>query len=115
MRLDITPGQCLYWRGECAVVRRIQEGGHEIVIQSVTGEVPTVTPAELLRENPDLVVIETNTEVDWKAAYLKALAAKAYTGDDSEEELYWQLMEMDESLTGDLEADLALLRERMNY
>lgn len=115
MKLDITPGQCLYWRGECAVVRRVQEGGREIVIQSATGEVPTVTPAELWRENPDLVVIEEESDVDWKKAYMKAVAAKTYTGDDSEEDLYWQLMEVEELLTGDLEQDVALLRDRMGY
>lgn len=116
MKLDITTSQIVWYEGEQAVIRRIDEGGQEITIQSVTGDVITVTPVELLRYNPDLVIEEEEVpEVDWREAYMWAVVARTWIGDDSEEDLYWNLREVLSQLTGQLQVDVEILRDRIGY
>ena len=113
MTLDITVGQIVWYEMEQATVRRVAKNGHEITIQSETGDVLVVSPCQLYPENQDIPVVEETSTVDWKQAYFRVLAQKAYTGDFDEEELFASAWEIESQLTGNLEEDVEKLWDKV--
>lgn len=58
IKLDITTSQIVWYEGEQGVIRHISRDGREITLSLETGCVVTVSPEELLYDNPDLVYEE---------------------------------------------------------
>ncbi len=56
IKLDISTSQLVWYKGNQATIRSISTSGREIGLQLETGgEFITVSPEELLEDNPDLV------------------------------------------------------------
>ena len=55
INLDISTSQLVWYKGNQATIRSISTSGREIGLQLETGEFITVSPEELLEDNPDLV------------------------------------------------------------
>ncbi len=58
IKLDISTSQIVWYEGEQGVIRHISKDGREIVLQMETGCTVTVSPEELLYDNPDIVYEE---------------------------------------------------------
>ena len=60
IKLDIATSQIVWYEGNQGVIRRISKDGKEIVLSLETGDVITVSPEELLYDNPDIVYEEVS-------------------------------------------------------
>lgn len=58
IKLDISTSQIVWYEGEQGVIRHISRDGREITLSLETGCIITVSPEELLYDNPDLVYEE---------------------------------------------------------